>query len=308
MRALILGDLHLSDRPPSLRTETYAQDVLTKVEWVSKAAARLHCDVLIQAGDVFHIKSPSRTSHWLVQQAADALRAGGLPVLIVPGNHDMQHDRLDSLERQPLGALAKMRGIDLLVGRHPDLPVTGIPFLQFWTDLSTWLKAYDRSTLLVTHAPIMPPGTTVPYDVIPAEDWADMMGEGAVAYGHIHDNHGTYSVGDVLFSNQGALSRGSLHEATLKREPAVAVWDASDRTFTRVEVPHKSAVEVFRLSEKAVEDERTLRLDDFLESVESTSLKHLTVEEVLARLEMMSVPDETLKEVREIIEDVVSRT
>jgi DNA repair exonuclease SbcCD nuclease subunit len=47
---------------------------------------------------VFHIKTPTRNSHALVQRTGEVLTSAGLPVLIVPGNHDLSNDRLDSLK------------------------------------------------------------------------------------------------------------------------------------------------------------------------------------------------------------------
>lgn len=49
---------------------------------------------------------------------------------------------------------------------------------------------------------------------------------GVVYYGHIHENHGAYRSAGMWFCNQGAISRGSLHESTLKRAPGVTLYDS----------------------------------------------------------------------------------
>ena len=240
MRALAIGDIHLADRPPSIRTETYTQDILDKIEHATQIAVEQKCEAIVCAGDVFHIKSASRNSHALVQRTGEVLRKAGLPVLIVPGNHDLQQDRLDSLRKQPLGTLAKMQGIDLLIGPHPEFPLFGLPYLHDWQALLVpWMKKYrawadeqkgedfDFWPLMVTHAPIFPPGEEPPYEFISADQWAGLMeGKGDVYSGHIHDPHGAYRVGGVWFCNMGAISRGSLHEKTLKRVPRVSIWDS----------------------------------------------------------------------------------
>ena len=61
--------------------------------------------------------------------------------------------------------------------------------------------------------------------------------------------------------------------------------------FTRVEVPHLPADEVFHLAEKAVDDDKQMRLDDFLGSIEHTELEGLSIEKVLAEIQSMSVSD-----------------
>lgn len=322
-KLLLINDVHLSDRPPSSRTDTYADDVLDKLHWAVGYGKGHGCDAIVQAGDIFHIKRPDRTSHRLVQATADVLTSVDLPVYIVPGNHDLSNDRLDSIPSQPIGTLAKADGIELLMGPHPDLPLYGLPYQASWDDLPHLLGEYrewadgkhlkDLSwlPLLVTHAPIFPPGQEPPYDYIQAEDWADLMMVGDVLYGHIHDSHGIYrtKVPGVTLCNMGALSRGSLHEATLKRKPTVAVWDSTvvGERFTLVEVPHKPAEEVFRLDIKEKTDERESRVAQFLEEVGQVTLEHLTVEEVMAHAESMQLDDAVLHELRSVVEEVTSR-
>lgn len=286
MRVLLVGDIHLADRPPSIRTETYTDDILDKLRYTKYLAEKKSVDAVVWAGDVFHVKTASRTSHALVQRTADIGGTYPCPWYIVPGNHDMQNDRIESItETQPLGVLYKVGAKPLIKdiwALHDDLSLFGIPYLQDWKELPKWMEAWQRSDakLMVTHAPIFPDGEDPPYDYIAASTWAELMVRpGDVYYGHIHDPHGTYRpVDGFTFCNQGALSRGSLHEATLRRKPAVTLWE--DGKFTRIEVPHKPVEEVFRLALKEANNERYQNLDEFLESVGSTTLEQLSVEAV----------------------------
>jgi DNA repair exonuclease SbcCD nuclease subunit len=307
MRVLILGDIHLSDRPPSIRTESYASDILAKLEHTLALVDEHAIEAVIWAGDVFHLKAPTRTSHALVQRTAEIGQSYNCPWLIVPGNHDLQHDRLDTLDRQPLGVLFKA-GAQLCVGQTPvgaNELVFGIPWLYDWKkDLPVYMKAWQEShaSLMVAHAPIVRPGTSRPYEVIDAEDWRTLMVRpGAVYWGHIHDPDGAFFTShyDTMFCNEGALSRGSLHEATLARKPAVTLYDSGTGTFERIEVPHRPVEEVFRLADKAVEDARADRLDVFLASIGSTTLSAVSVEGVLADLRDRGVRPEVLREAEE---------
>lgn len=313
MKALLVGDIHLADRPPSIRTETYADDIVAKLEQTVELAEEHEVDFVVWAGDVFHVKTPSRTSHRLVQRAADIVKAYPVPCLIVPGNHDMQHDRLESLSSQPLGTLFKA-GAAPLVGDYEGV-VFGIPWLYDWRrELLGYMDRWQESEarLMVTHAPLVPPGQSRPYEVIDAEDWAELMGRfGDVYYGHIHDPDGAFSVdvdgeGWYGFCNQGAVSRGSVHESTLRRAPAVTVYDF-ERAWVRIELEHKPAREVFRLEEKELGEAKTARLDEFLTSVERTSFAGLTVEAVLAHVETLGVEQRTKELLAEVLEEVLSR-
>jgi DNA repair exonuclease SbcCD nuclease subunit len=325
MKAMIVGDIHISDKPLSIRTPTYKQDILDKLDWISREAVDRGCKFILQLGDIFHLKHPSRNSHELVVDTHDALMAGGLPVVIIAGNHDIMHDRLESIPSQPIGALSKMEGIHLLEGWHPEYPVYGIPYLADWTTLPEWMEdwhshfferakapsgQFDSSVgvpLIATHAPLFPPGQEPIYDYVDPADWAALQKYGSVSYGHIHDPHGVYKVGDVQFANFGAISRGSLHAETLKRKPQVAIYDFRYGTYEAVEVPHKPAEEVFMLDVHHETVEKKQKLASFLEGLGSGKLEVTTVEKVIADLDAMELSDATRAAARELVEQAYGK-
>lgn len=329
MRGLLVGDIHLSDRPPSLRTEDYVHQIIEKLLFTVKLAEEQKAMFVAWAGDVFHLKAPTRTSHWLVQQVAQIGQSYHVPWLIVPGNHDVQHDRLESLDRQPLGVLFQAGAIclDGEVSVWEDETVFGVPWLKDWrTELPAYMERWRESSapLMVTHAPIVPPGVDKPYEVIDARDWARLMQphKGDVYYGHMHDPDGVYEVTNevlewqAIFSNEGGLSRGTLHETSLARKPAVTLYDtdrpwAEDQVipenpfpFQRIEVPHLPAEAVFRLVQKIADEVKEERLDEFLESLGETTLEALSVEKVIADLKEKGVRSEVVDEVESCFEAV----
>ena len=90
----------------------------------------------------------------------------------------------------------------------------------------------------------------------------------------------------------------------MKRKPAITVWSTNpdEPIWTRVEVPHLPASEVFRLKEKEDCDQKQELVKTFLDGVEQTVLETLTVEQVIAHAEEMGLRDRTLLEIRECIE------
>lgn len=308
MKAIIIGDIHLTDRPPSLRKASYADEILDKLDFAVRAAAERKADCIVSAGDVFHIKAPSRTSHRLVQSTHEVLTSMGIPVLIVPGNHDLQHDRLESLAGQPLGALGRMDGVEILLGAHETLPIFGLPYQQDWAVLpqimeEQWVPFANRVRvtdmdwpLMVTHAPIFPDGEDPPYDYINANDWAELMTGGACYYGHIHDPHGAYypsgSAEPVIMCNNGAISRGSLHAETLKRQPKITFYDSDapvEAMFEAIEVPVKPVHEVFMLDIKEDADEHNVKMTQFLTDLGEVKVATQSAEEVSAHLGTVAV-------------------
>lgn len=277
----LVNDVHLSDRAPASCTDAYLDDLFDLLDQVATMAQGADGSIIL-AGDVFHHKTPSRTSHATVMRLIDWARLALVPVYAVLGNHDLQHDRVQSIyETQPLGVVIASGAIDLLDGwPDNDDPLYGVPWQMTFdqanvTDALAGFRRvdYHQHTLVVTHAPLYPPGKELKYEFYPAVDWARAMGnQGSVHYGHVHEPHGIYTVDGVTFSNPGALSRGSLHEHNLRRTPTVAVWDSSTGNIRHVPLKAKPADEVFRLTEAAEARAAGINLNGFLESIQKTTL------------------------------------
>lgn len=296
---LLINDIHLSDRAPRNCTPDYLDDLFTLLYHASKLAMARSCDAIILAGDIFDNKVPSRTSHGTIMRVIDWVDFTPVTVYAVPGNHDLSHDRIQSLrENQPLGVLMAAGKIEWLdgwltdeYGTFPDDPlVYGVPWLPTFDQpaVDDALRAFcDRTSdhqpaLVVAHAPLYPPGRELKYEFFPAADWATAMNHhGTVHYGHVHDPHGVYTVDNVTFSNPGALSRGSLTEHNLHRTPAVAIWDSVTGAISHHELPAKPAEQVFNLDKAAHVKTAQLNLTEFLSGVHATRLEISTTDAVL---------------------------
>lgn len=151
----------------------------------------------------------------------------------------------------------------------------------------------DYPALVVAHAPLYPPGQELPYENFPVWVWAESMGaRGACFYGHVHEPHGVYQTGGAVFANNGALSRGSLHEYNLTRQVGCTIWDSDrigEEAFEFVPLDAKPASEVFRLTEKQQATDMHGRLDEFLASVGSTTLEAVSVESVIAHIRTLGL-------------------
>lgn len=329
MKVTDVGDVHQGDRPPSARTETYTEDINNKLQWIVDFSNDKKVDAIIFNGDIFHIKRADRNSHALVQGVADILGRSNAPVLIVPGNHDLAEDRLESIASQPIGTLALHPNIDLLMGPHPELPVFGMPYVdtEDVAKIEYWAEKYneagpDNYPLLVTHQSIFPEAEAPIYEYVSAENFAAVFNAPFVAYGHIHSRMKAgafYEIGGTWFCNNGAISRGSLHEETVYRELAITLYDDSEyqnwnlgpsrRTsppnpFTSIPLPHRPAEEVFRLEEVALLDERRAKVDGFLQSLGGAELTYLTTEGILEKARQTDLPHAAVKELEEIITNV----
>lgn len=294
--------MHLSDREPSSCTPSYNDDLFDLLAEIVKIAADRSVDAVVFAGDIFHIKTPSRTSHKTVQRMIDVVQRFACPVYGVVGNHDILHDRIESVfETQPFGVLLQS-GMRLLDGwDEGDLPIFGVPWQQHWAEgapaFERWRSGGGLTSpaLIVTHAPLYPPGEELPWENIPATTVAEWMGgAGFLYYGHVHDLHGTYAAGGVVFCNQGALSRGSLQESDYNRKPAVTIWHHGQLgfdAFERVELQTaKPGDQVFKVEEHIQKVDYRDRLDAFLVAVSNSTVQLTNVESVMHHVRGMDLP------------------
>lgn len=325
---LVVGDIHLADLAPSSCTESYTDDLFTILEHTVRLESELKLDGVIWSGDVFHVRQANRNSHRLVQRAIDLVQSYK-KLFIVVGNHDQARgDRAESIfETQPLGILLKA-GAKLLDGWAKDgSPIYGVPWLQEWTQeavegaFGAWTtkSPQERSqSLVVAHAPLFPESLEPPWEYYPTgesrhgddsrKSWSEIQGSGFTYYGHVHDCHGTYQVGNVTFCNQGAITRGSLHESDLNRSIAVTTWAqpralrSADEGFIRIDVPHKPSSEVFKIMEKREKEDKKADLSEFLESVGSAQVEITNIESIVAHLKAMDLPDNIVKLAVELLE------
>lgn len=270
MKILLIGDLHLVDKPPSGCFDTYLMEQWTLLDECADLARSLQCEFTVFAGDIFHIKTPSRNSHELVSRFIDKLTLWPGDVFIVPGNHDVMHDRMESLSSQPLGVVAAS-GVAIVPS---ELFQYIIPNSSSVLQIAPWgvePKPQGSLSLTVSHAPIFPDGLVPPWEGWAASEEAAKLEHGYCYYGHIHEQHGVYldPVETVTFCNAGALTRGSLSEQDKTRVVSVATWEASTG-FTLVPLKNVlPAAEILRIEERDAEVQRAAGYEEMVAELAS---------------------------------------
>lgn len=321
-KIICVGDIHIRDKNPVHAAESYTEDILEILHWVAKYASEIQADAVVWAGDVFDFKQPSRTSHALVLRMIEVIEAHEVEIWAVVGNHDTSNDRLESIaEKQPLGVLYKA-GLKNLVGWHPTLPLFGVPWQMHWTThedtpfeaLTEWREkakngADAGNSLVVTHAPIYPPGEAEKqlFELVPTKGEkglsAAMGNAGSLYYGHIHEDHGIFEVEGVTYANVGAISRGSTAEYNRTRQIKIAVWE--DGVFTEVVVPQKPVEEVLKIDEADQAKAEKLSLDEFLSDVGQSTLDITNTHSVIQHIQGRDdISDRVKKTAIEILEEV----
>jgi DNA repair exonuclease SbcCD nuclease subunit len=313
----LLSDVHATRRPPINCTETYWPDLFDLLTQAFAVFRERAVTAAVIAGDVFHHKAPTKTDHALVGKLGQLFLAQPFPVWVVPGNHDMQFDRISSVSAtQPLGVLFGLGAAHCLDGWMGGRdPVFGVPWQQHWSAeriaeaLRPWEEQLFGRSLVVAHAPIYPPGSEPRYDgaeLTPADWWAAPMEDGSMGhglfYGHIHESHGTWQRRGIVFCNYGALSRGSLGEDNLTRQVGVTLWGEDTGEFEFVPLDARPAEQVFRLAEHGQAVTAQASLGAFLDEIGSAVLPVLTPDAVMKHIRSKNPGPEAVALAEELIE------
>lgn len=202
VRVLLLADTHLGfDHPvaPRVRRRRRGHDFLANYLRALEPARRGEVDLVVHAGDVF---DHPRVPHTLVAQAFEPLRRladDGVPVAVVPGNHECSRIPHERFAAHPgIHVFGRPRTVRLDV-RGIRVALAGFPFerrdvrLSFADRLAEtgWKPGEGDVALLCVHhcfqgATVGPVGFTFRHgpDVIRSRDVPS--GVAAVLTGHVH--------------------------------------------------------------------------------------------------------------------------
>lgn len=291
-RYVQLNDIHTSDKPPIYRTDSYGLDIFDKLSWAFKYAADAKVDFILFTGDLFHQTQANRVSHTLVNRWLTLFDSFKIPILIVPGNHDLAAGRIESLGNQPIGTLGLHPRVVLFTNADRlsicGTEVLGIPWsYNLETDAFYIQNLVSRhADVLALHAPITPEPNEF-FDTIGREDLSGLAR--IISYGHIHAPEPPTVVKDTLFVNPGAVARRCLGGSHIQAEdqnrtPMLALVEIDSRGVdaTYVEIPHKSSSEVYRFDRHDIAQSENQAVSNFVKNLGQASLEAVTSESIVA--------------------------
>jgi len=295
IRFLTIKDIHLRDKPPESRIDDYQEEVFEKLNQIKLLAEKLEVDAIINAGDLFHFKAPTKNSHELVQRTLNLFKSFPCPVIGILGNHDIQYDMTQNVHKQPIGTILSS-GAMILLGREEGntaknrfiverdgvkVAVTG----QSWDrdhnirNLLNHEKEDEDFLIAVVHALLDPVGGTFyGHDNTKYDECVGMQADVAVC-GHLHVDHGVQEVQGKFFVNHGALSRGSLYEDNITRQlnTCLIQVDKDDDNkpqivFKLVKLRTEPAEDIFDMERHAQKKEESALMEDFINTLQSQDL------------------------------------
>jgi DNA repair exonuclease SbcCD nuclease subunit len=277
-------DVHLSDLTPRSRKDNWTDTVIGKLAHIGELARDLKASAVLDGGDFFDLKSPSRNSHALVRRALEVHRAYPCPVYANVGNHDCVYGDYSFLPQQPLGVMYESGAFRRCYDEHEaalseggtTVRVVGVPYHGTGYDLDRFrrIKKGDEDYLVViAHVLASPTGGTL-FDSEDVIKYADLDGfDGDVfCFGHWHKDQGIVKTpGGKTVVNIGSLTRGSLSQDDLARVPSVARLDFSPEGVeaTKIPVRHSPASEVFDVATRDQIELRASMIEEFVDHLQT---------------------------------------
>lgn len=257
---LIIGDLHYTSSRPRRRNDNFANAIRLKMDEISNIGA--NPDMIIQTGDLFQNCRPRWEDFRIV---ARWLSSFPKPVVVCPGNHDLEGGALASVRDLPLGVLEELGFIRTTSGFANGLEFT----------ISQWGKPLGPGPgVLVAHEAIYPPDMDVPFQHYRADNLV-ALGWKVIIVGHVHIQARVERIGGTLFIWPGAISRGNiLHD--WGREPAVVWLDATTEPFEAEIVKLKTAApfaEVFDTKQYEQEKQTEATFAEFVAGLRGAQLE-----------------------------------
>ena len=278
------NDIHISDTGPRSRIDDFKDTILGKIAQMRTACDKLGADAALIAGDLYNLKTPSRNSHQLNQDLIKEFRKFPCPIYMIPGNHDISADNLNSLAEQPLGVLFADGTLinlenEIVEKDGKKISLVGIPYRNKMTlnDISIPDKGDCDSQVCLLHVYAGPKGGKLFNEILFGYDELAKTGPDVFVIGHYHLDQGIQEVDGKYFVNIGSMSRGSLSEENIEHEPQIGLIRIScgdvDPSYNvrTIKLKIKPASEVFDLKKREEEKEESKEIQIFVEKLAQES-------------------------------------
>jgi DNA repair exonuclease SbcCD nuclease subunit len=314
-------DTHVSDKSPASWKGDYPAEIWSNLDQIGQHAKLRGARAVLDGGDYFHVKTARRTSHGAIYQTAQTHKVYPCPVFCVEGNHDLEHNNLDSIEHQPLGVLYSCGVFQHLRDTVFEdgglrVRVVGVPYhpkRALSELLSIQKRPGDDYLIAVVHALASenPPPKVEEFFGEPVFRYADLAtedGPDVWMFGHWHRDQGIIDIKGKRFVNQGAVSRGALTRENTARVPKVSLVEFTASGFSTEEIPLivAPAADVFDMERKERAESEARSIDSFIEllqadaSFDATRTIEANIREMDFAAEVRDLALRYLAQVREV--------
>ncbi|MGO0123062.1 metallophosphoesterase family protein [Desulfothermobacter acidiphilus] len=233
MRFLFLTDTHLRGVSPANRKDDFVDTLKRKLQEVVRLAQELEVTAVLHGGDFFDSPLPGLG---VMGEYLSILTRLRVPLLVVPGNHDLHGQNPATLSRTLLGFLGRCGAVRLLSSSPiyfeeggVRVKVTGAPyhFAIDEGDRADYVVRKDDCdvALHVCHGALIdrPQGPVMKYTLV--DEIASRTEADYTLCGHYHLGYPDVCREGKWFINPGALVRLSASPAEFHRMPQVILLE-----------------------------------------------------------------------------------
>lgn len=288
MKILHITDSHGTVKSPESRTDLFYLTFLRKLAEITYVVKLEKIDMVLHTGDLFH---SSRVSNKFMGQVAEIIQGWGVPLYVVPGNHDIDGYTIDTIDQTSLGLLAKTGVLTLLTRDNPirinatqgsDKFTVAISGQEYYSEIDTgnmndfeMQQAEADINILAIHGYIADTKQhpnircTYPKDIITDAD--------IILSGHYHRSF-ALDVGDTSYYNPGSMLRVEMTEYNKAHMPQYGILEIEldktgcvvyDYKFHQFRIAKPSSV-VFDFNSTALVKKHGITLENFKTSIANT--------------------------------------
>jgi len=273
LKIMCVGDLHLNSSTPRSRIDDYSQTTLNKLNSLRIIAESEAVNLIIFTGDIFH-KNNQPMSY--VNKVIQHLKKfpSEIRLLTICGNHDLAYDRLDYLDRSPLGNLIYSGVLERLDATAYTLNSESISIRGF--DVSEPLEpAASKPYVNIAVAHRFYNYNLAEEYNLTKNDIAEMDYD-IYILGHDHIKYNPVKVSGSLILRPGSLLRATSHNYNINRAVSVDILKFKSHggdtpiklDIARREVDHLPASKVFSPSVLDSDGEQSFDIDDITKRIE----------------------------------------
>ena len=280
MKFLYTTDTHFRHDRPKYRIDDIYKSQFEELSEISTLVIEHDVDYILHGGDFFHTPRPS---HELVRDLIGWGKYVGVPILVLPGNHDLIGYSQASISSVGLGVLFESGVFQEMlpsnIWEEEKIYVRGVlPEVAIHNDKYMIDAKYDDYTkIIVSHNYVSPTPLRFPYlPVNEVKTNADLF-----LLGHLHDSSDITN-GKTRFINPGALSRWAVNEAN--RIPTVLLIEIQGK---RIDIKHivletaKRGYEIFDIKTIVENKGKVDQLKNFMDSLENTNFETCDIEQLV---------------------------
>lgn len=293
MKFLFRTDVHAADKSPLSWKADYPAEIFESLRQIGVLAYEHDVEAVLDGGDFFHVKAPSRNSHGLIINTVKVHQTypPKCRILSIEGNHDITGNNLGTIEDQPLGVLYASGVFEHLRDTTFEkdglkVRIVGMPYSpsRDLREIQELRKTDEDYLIVLVHALAGedPPAHVEEFFGEPVFRYQHLVfdrGPDVFCFGHWHRDQGVVQLDGRWFVNQGAVSRGALSKDNTDRTPKVSLIDVTKAGITVTAIPLQVAPagEVYDFDRKDRQEKESQAIDLFVQQLEDDAQIDITL-------------------------------